>query len=78
MWDCPAEARPYKPNEKKLDSRTISHYYVEYSGALSFTIPLLGHFSRRVVFGFLRKWSLRGKIRLETLSTIAIQEANPE
>ncbi|RVW21194.1 Retrovirus-related Pol polyprotein from transposon TNT 1-94 [Vitis vinifera] len=22
VWGCPAEARPYKPNEKKLDSRT--------------------------------------------------------
>ncbi|RVW58712.1 Retrovirus-related Pol polyprotein from transposon TNT 1-94 [Vitis vinifera] len=23
VWGCPAEARPYKPNEKKLDSRTF-------------------------------------------------------
>ncbi|RVW49821.1 Retrovirus-related Pol polyprotein from transposon TNT 1-94 [Vitis vinifera] len=28
---CPAEARPYKPNEKKLDSRTVSCYFVGYS-----------------------------------------------
>ncbi|RVW46052.1 Retrovirus-related Pol polyprotein from transposon TNT 1-94 [Vitis vinifera] len=28
---CPAEARPYKPNEKKLDSRTVSCYFVRYS-----------------------------------------------
>ncbi|KAL6348287.1 hypothetical protein AAG906_005584 [Vitis piasezkii] len=27
---CPAEARPYKPNEKKLDSRTVSCYFVGY------------------------------------------------
>ncbi|RVW20371.1 Retrovirus-related Pol polyprotein from transposon TNT 1-94 [Vitis vinifera] len=30
VWGCPAEARPYKPNEKKLDSRTVSCYFVGY------------------------------------------------
>ena len=28
VWDCPAEARPYMLNEKKLDSKTISCYFV--------------------------------------------------
>ena len=27
---CPAEARPYRPNERKLDSRTVSCYFVGY------------------------------------------------
>ncbi|CAH9098941.1 unnamed protein product, partial [Cuscuta epithymum] len=31
VWGCPAEARPYRPNEKKLDSRTVSSYFVGYS-----------------------------------------------
>ena len=31
MWGCLAKARPYKPNEKKLDSMTISCSFVEYS-----------------------------------------------
>jgi len=31
VWGCPVEARPYKPNEKKLDSRTISSYFIGYS-----------------------------------------------
>ncbi|RVW13581.1 Retrovirus-related Pol polyprotein from transposon TNT 1-94 [Vitis vinifera] len=31
VWGCPAEARPYKPNEKKLDFRTVSCYFVGYS-----------------------------------------------
>ncbi|RVW97188.1 Retrovirus-related Pol polyprotein from transposon TNT 1-94 [Vitis vinifera] len=31
VWGCPAEAKPYKPNEKKLDSRTVSCYFVGYS-----------------------------------------------
>jgi hypothetical protein len=30
VWGCPAEARPYKPQEKKLDERTISCYFVGY------------------------------------------------
>ena len=31
VWGCLAEARSYKPNEKKLDSRVVSCYFVEYS-----------------------------------------------
>ena len=31
IWECPAEARPYRPNEKKLDSKTISCYSIGYS-----------------------------------------------
>jgi hypothetical protein len=30
IWGCPAEARPYRPHENKLDSRTISCYFVCY------------------------------------------------
>ena len=31
IWGSPAEARPYKPYEKKLDSRIISSYFIGYS-----------------------------------------------
>ena len=31
IWGCSAEAWPYRPNEKKLDSRTVSSYFVGYS-----------------------------------------------
>ena len=31
VWGCLAEARPYKPNERKLDSRTLSCHFVGYS-----------------------------------------------
>ena len=31
VWGYPAEAWPYKPNEKKLDLRTVSCYFVGYS-----------------------------------------------
>ena len=31
MVGCPAETRPYRPNEKKLDSITVSCYFVGYS-----------------------------------------------
>ena len=31
IWRCPAEARPYRPNERKLDSKTLSCYFVGYA-----------------------------------------------
>ena len=31
IWGCPTEARPYGPHERKLDSRTISCYFVGYA-----------------------------------------------
>ena len=31
IWGCPAEARPYRPHEAKLDSRTVSCYFVGYA-----------------------------------------------
>ncbi|KAF7822949.1 Retrovirus-related Pol polyprotein from transposon TNT 1-94 [Senna tora] len=31
VWGCPAEVRVYNPHEKKLDSRTISAYFVGYA-----------------------------------------------
>jgi transposase InsO family protein len=30
VWGCPAEARPYRPHEKKLDERTVSCYFIGY------------------------------------------------
>nr|KYP54272.1 Retrovirus-related Pol polyprotein from transposon TNT 1-94 [Cajanus cajan] len=30
IWGCPAEARPYRPHESKLESRTVSCYFVGY------------------------------------------------
>ena len=30
VWGSPAEARPYRPDERKLDSRTVSCYFVGY------------------------------------------------
>ena len=31
VWGCLAQARPYRPNEKKLDERTVSFYFVGYA-----------------------------------------------
>ena len=31
IWGCSAEARPCRPHEKKLDSRTVSCYFIGYS-----------------------------------------------
>ena len=30
VWGCPAEVRIYNPHEKKLDSRTISDFFISY------------------------------------------------
>lgn len=31
VWECQDEARPYRPNEKKLDSQIVSSYFIGYS-----------------------------------------------
>lgn len=31
IWGSPAEVRPYRPNKKKLDERTVSCYFIGYS-----------------------------------------------
>ncbi|CAH9069617.1 unnamed protein product [Cuscuta europaea] len=31
VWDCPAEAKPYRPHEKKLEPKTVSSYFIGYS-----------------------------------------------
>ena len=31
IWVCLGEARPYRPHEKKLNSRTVSCYFIGYS-----------------------------------------------
>lgn len=30
LWECPVETRPYKPNEKKLDSMKLNCYFIGY------------------------------------------------
>ena len=31
IWGCPTKARPYKPHVRKLNSRTVSCYFVGYA-----------------------------------------------
>lgn len=31
VWGCPAEAKPYRPDERKLNTKTVSCYFVGYS-----------------------------------------------
>ena len=30
VWDCPAEAKVFNPNIGKLDSKTVSYYFIGY------------------------------------------------
>ena len=52
VWGCPAEARMYNPHEKKLDSRTVSGYFIGYpekSKGYRFYCP--NHSSRIIEIG---------------------------
>ena len=31
IWGCPVEAMPYRPHEKRLDSKTVTSYFIGYS-----------------------------------------------
>ena len=71
VWGCPAEVRPYGYNEKKLDSRTVSCYFIGYSErykGYKFMISRLSQFSSWEMLSSLRMSSLQGEIQLETLS----------
>ena len=71
VWGCPAEARPYKPNEKKLDFRTISSFFIGYSDrsrGYKFYDPILKTILRQGLLHSLRILSLGGRIRLGNLS----------
>ncbi|KAL6315384.1 hypothetical protein AAG906_000494 [Vitis piasezkii] len=60
IWGCPAEARPYKPYEKKLDSKTVSSYFIGYaerSRGFKFYDPAIRSILRRNAT-FLRMFSL--------------------
>lgn len=64
IWGCPAEARPYRPHERKLDSRTISCYFVGYaerSRGYKFYNPASRSILKREMRDFLRMLSLGGR-----------------
>uniref|UniRef100_A0A1J3K4I8 Retrovirus-related Pol polyprotein from transposon TNT 1-94 n=2 Tax=Noccaea caerulescens TaxID=107243 RepID=A0A1J3K4I8_NOCCA len=52
VWGCPAEARIYNPHEKKLDSRTISGFFIGYpEKSKGFRIYCPNHSTRIVETG---------------------------
>src|SRR5436189_2121034 len=69
IWGCPAEARPYRPNGKKLDSKTVSCYFIVIQndlGAITSMIPHQDQFLKRDVLNSLKMLSLREEIRIVT------------
>ena len=71
IWGCPAEARPYRSHEKKLNSRTVSCYffgYPERSQGFKFYDPTTRTFFETGNARFLEEVEFVGEIRLETLS----------
>ena len=71
VWDCPTEARPYKLNERKLDSRIVSCYLVGYSKGLrgfKFYDPSSKSFLRRARLNSLRMLNMVGVLDSRALS----------
>ena len=63
LWGCPAEARPYKSNEKKLYSMTISCYFVGYfkrSRGFKFYNPTIRSFFETSNARFLEEVEFKG------------------
>ena len=73
VWGCPSEERIYNPQEKKLDPRTISGYfigYVERSKGYRFYYPY--HITRIVESGnskFLENGLINGSDHLRDLGS---------
>ncbi|TYK25907.1 Retrovirus-related Pol polyprotein from transposon TNT 1-94 [Cucumis melo var. makuwa] len=64
VWGCPAEVRPYRPNERKLDPRTINCYFVrysEYSRDFKFYDPTLKSFFKTGNAKFLQDVEFEGE-----------------
>ena len=71
VWECPSEVRVYNPQEKKLDPRTISAYFIGYaerSKGIDSTVHLtvLELWSQEML-SFLRMTLLVGAIVFRTL-----------
>ncbi|RVX18298.1 Retrovirus-related Pol polyprotein from transposon TNT 1-94 [Vitis vinifera] len=61
---CPAKVRPYKPNEKKLDSKTVSCYFVGYferSNGFKFYDPSIRSFFEMSNAKFIENVELSGR-----------------
>lgn len=67
MWECPAEARPYEPNEKKLESQAMIRYFIGYSKrsrGYTFYDPKLNSIFETGTTSFFEDIEFRGRIRL--------------
>jgi len=75
VWGCPTEARIYNPLEKKLDSRTISVYFIGYpekSKGYTFYFP---NYSTRIVETSNARFIENGEISgCDNLRNVDIQE----
>ena len=86
VWGCPVEARSYKPNERKLDSRTVSCYFVghsERSKGFKFYDPSSKSFFETKNVKFIEDVEYSGSVKLRdlvfeeehvTVPTVAIEK----
>ncbi|GJU60323.1 retrovirus-related pol polyprotein from transposon TNT 1-94 [Tanacetum coccineum] len=81
VWGCPTEARVYNPQEKKLDSRAVSGYFIGYpekSKGYMFYCP--NHSSRIVETGnakFLEKGEVSGSVENQVVDIHEIRDDDP-
>ena len=71
IWRCPSESRPYRPNEKKLDFKTVNSYFIGYSERFrgyKFYDPTIRSIFETGIATFFEDVEFGGEIRLETLS----------
>jgi hypothetical protein len=65
---CPSEARCYRPQEKKLDEKTVSCYFIRYaerSRGYKFYDPTNKIILRQIQLSFLRILWFRGEIQIK-------------
>ena len=84
VWGCPTDARPYNPNQKRLDSRTVSCYFVGYfekSRDFKFFDPTIRSFFKTSNARFLEEVVSLPTVAIDDNQELIldiVQEANPK
>ncbi|XP_074313540.1 uncharacterized protein LOC141648719 [Silene latifolia] len=84
VWGCPAEVRLYNPNEKKLDPRTVSGYFIDYpEKSKGYRFYCSNHSTRIVETGnarFIENGQTSGNIepRKVDIKEIQVEASSPE
>ncbi|KAG7564986.1 Integrase catalytic core [Arabidopsis suecica] len=84
VWGCPAEVKSYNPHEKKLDSRTVSGFFIGYpEKSKGYTFYCPNHSTRIVETGNARfiengQTSGSGESRKVDIQEIQVEVSSPD